>query len=271
MLRFGSGSYNVRESEIVRHERRDTSFRTIICTYRTIGQELLDKVFRHLELIEKDYFALQYDDLLSKNDCLCWLDPTQSIRKQLRCPPYVLYLRVKFYVSDPCKLHEEYTRYHFYLQLRKNIAQGKLFCTESSSALLGSYAVHCIYILAEYGDYVDEEHGESYLDGFQFAPNQTTSLVRKIADLHKLHRGQTPADAEYNFLDHAKRLDTYGVNLCQAQDSNFCDVFLGAACYGLAVFQKTQRTHAYCWSKILEISFKRKQFFLKLIATSTSE
>lgn len=40
----------------------------------------------------------------------CWLDCSKSIRKQMQCPPYVLYFKVKFYVSDPSKLHEEYTR-----------------------------------------------------------------------------------------------------------------------------------------------------------------
>lgn len=58
----------------------------------------------------------------------------------------LFYFRVKFYVSDPSKLQEEYTRYYLYLQLRKDILNGKLIVSPSTACLLASYTVQCNYI-----------------------------------------------------------------------------------------------------------------------------
>lgn len=33
----------------------------------------------------------------------------------------------------------------------------------------------------------------------------------------KINRGQSPADAEFNFLDHGKKLDMYGIDLHKAK------------------------------------------------------
>uniref|UniRef100_A0A914W524 Moesin/ezrin/radixin homolog 1 n=1 Tax=Plectus sambesii TaxID=2011161 RepID=A0A914W524_9BILA len=274
MMRFGSGSYNVRDSETVKDGGRQLQ-RTLICSVHFLdtshqdfeldrnarGQDLLDRVFEHLELIEKDFFGLQFIDVPQEEteNNMRWLDPTKSIRKQMQCPPYLLYFRVKFYVSDPSKLIEEYTRYHFYMEIRKDILDGRLVCPESSAALLGSYAAQ-----SEFGDYCPQEHGETYLDGYQFIPNQTTSLLKKIQELHKLHRGQSPAEAEFNFLDHAKRLEMYGVDLYGAKDPQGTSLHLGVTSYGLAVFQNFVKINSFSWSRIMKLSFKRKQFFVQI-------
>ncbi|KRZ80363.1 Tyrosine-protein phosphatase 1 [Trichinella papuae] len=287
MLRFGSGIYNLRETEMIGDAGR-SAHRTLHCTVHfldgsqhdfelekhALGQDLLNLSFEYLELLEKDYFGLQFTDLMPGPDSMVnislfsvffkiyfqrWLEPTKSIRKQMQCPPYILHFRVKFYVSDPSKLLEEYTRYHFYLQLRKDILDGHLVCPEPSLALLASYAVQ-----SEFGDHSSEEHGDNYLSSFRFISKQSATFLQKVADLHKQHRGQTPADAEFNFLDHAKRLDTYGVELFHAKDGNLAEVQLGVGAFGVGLFQQTVRANTYPWSKIVKISFKRKQFFLQL-------
>ncbi|ESO98502.1 hypothetical protein LOTGIDRAFT_142880, partial [Lottia gigantea] len=219
------------------------------------AQQLLDKVFEHLELVEKDYFGLQYVDIPQR-----WLDPLKTIKKQCRIgPPFVFYFRVKFYVSDPSKLSEEYTRYHFFLQVKKDILTGKLVCVPSQAALLSSYAVQ-----SELGDYNPDEHKEGYLMGYVFVPNQTEDFERQVAEKHKQHRGQTPADAEYNFLDKAKRLEMYGVDLHNARDQSNIEIQLGVTSAGLVVFQNNVKMNTFSWAKIVKISFKRKQFFIQL-------
>ena len=275
MLRFGSGTYDVRESESIRggsgggeREMRatvqllDGSQEEFQLERNARGQELLDRVAAHLDLVEKDYFGLQFltapPDL---PDNRRWLEPSKSIRKQMEYPPFLLRFQVKFYVNDPSKLQEEYTRYHFYLQLRRDLWEGRLCCSESSAALLGSYAAQ-----SELGDWSLDEHPDGYLDSFQFVPDQTLALKRKMCELHKLHQGQTPADAEFNFLDHAKRMEMYGVDAYEARDSSGVAILLGVTSAGLSVFQNRQRVNTFSWAKILKLSFKRKQFFCQLKA-----
>ncbi|KYN16803.1 Tyrosine-protein phosphatase non-receptor type 4 [Trachymyrmex cornetzi] len=233
-LSGSSGSYHVRGAELARNRRLkslsatvtflDDTQHTFQLDKRAKGQVLLDLVFQHLELIEKDYFGLQY----AENGR--WLDPSKPVKKQIRSGHF--FFRVKFYVSDPSKLQEEYTRYQFYLQIRRDILQGKLQLPPSTACLIASYTVQ-----SELGDYHPEEHGPGYLSQLQLIPGQTEEMEKKISELHKLHKGQLPADAEFNFLDHAKRLDMYGVELHKARDSTNKEIQLGVTSIGLVVFQ----------------------------------
>ncbi|CDQ98091.1 unnamed protein product [Oncorhynchus mykiss] len=110
------------------------------------GHVLLDVVFKHLELTERDYFGLHLADDSSDSPVGAkrWLDPNKPIRKQLkRGSPYNLSFRVKFFVTDPNKLQEEYTRYQYFLQLKQDILTGRLPCPHNTAALLASYSVQC--------------------------------------------------------------------------------------------------------------------------------
>uniref|UniRef100_A0A0C9QHK5 protein-tyrosine-phosphatase n=1 Tax=Fopius arisanus TaxID=64838 RepID=A0A0C9QHK5_9HYME len=268
-LSGSSGSYHVRGAELARDRRLKSLSATVVflddtqhtfqLDKRAKGQALLDLVFHHLELIEKDYFGLQYTENPSNSsnspDVMRWLDPSKPVKKQIRSGQF--FFRVKFYVSDPSKLQEEYTRYQFYLQIRRDILQGKLQLPVSTACLIASYTVQ-----SELGDYHPEEHGPGYLSRLQLIPGQTEEMERKICELHKLHKGQLPADAEFNFLDHAKRLDMYGVEL--HKDSTNKEIQLGVTSIGLVVFQNNTRINIFSWSKIVKISFKRKQFFIQL-------
>ncbi|XP_046327998.1 tyrosine-protein phosphatase non-receptor type 4-like isoform X5 [Haliotis rufescens] len=274
MRLVSSGSYNVRASEMAHLQDRtpktvtcvvhflDDSCETFEIDKRAKAQNLLDKVFEHLELVEKDYFGLQYLDLPPGDDALRWLDPLKTIKKQCRVgPPFEFFFRVKFYVSDPSKLAEEYTRYHFFLQVKRDILSEKLVCPPSQAALLASYSVQ-----SELGDYNPDEHKDGYLADFLFIPSQTDDFEKMVSEKHKQHRGQTPADAEYNFLDKAKRLDMYGIDLHNARvrDQSNIEIQLGVTSAGLVVFQNNVKINTFSWAKIVKISFKRKQFFIQL-------
>ncbi|KAK9883579.1 hypothetical protein WA026_001755 [Henosepilachna vigintioctopunctata] len=228
---------------------------------RSKGSTLLDLVYQHLELVEKDYFGLQYPDAKagSKTECMVWLDPSKALKKQLASLQTDLYFKVKFYVSDPSKLQQEYTRYQFYLQIKKDILEEKLILPPSTAILLASYMLQ-----SEIGDYCPEEHDENYLSAFQLIPGQTLELEKKITELHKLHKGKLPADAEFHFLDHAKRIDMYGVDLHNALDNINKSIQLGVTHIGLVVFRNNIKLNTFSWSKIMKISFKRTQFFIQL-------
>ncbi|XP_064456583.1 tyrosine-protein phosphatase non-receptor type 4-like isoform X2 [Ornithodoros turicata] len=261
--------FHVRPSELSQSGKKalhclvfflDDSQHTFDIEKRSKGQVLLDLVFRHCELVDKDFFGLQFSEKASSVDGMRWLDPVKCIKKQIKVgPPYLLYFRVKFYVSDPSKLQEEWTRYYFFLQLKKDILEGRLVVPPATAALLASYAVQ-----SELGDYNPEDHKHGYLADVRLVPHQTEELEEKIAELHMLHKGQTSADAEYNFLEQAKRLDMYGVDLHRARDSAQSEIQLGVTSYGLVVFQNSIRINTFSWAKIVKISFKRKQFFIQL-------
>ena len=56
-------------------------------------------------------------------------------------PVATLYFRVKFYVTDPSRLKEEFTRYQVYMQVKKDISEGRLGAPMSTICLLTSYVV----------------------------------------------------------------------------------------------------------------------------------
>ncbi|XP_069929686.1 band 4.1-like protein 2 isoform X17 [Oryctolagus cuniculus] len=223
---------------------------------RAKGQVLFDKVCEHLNLLEKDYFGLLFQENPEQKN---WLDPAKEIKRQLRNLPWLFTFNVKFYPPDPSQLTEDITRYFLCLQLRQDIASGRLPCSFVTHALLGSYTLQ-----AELGDHDPEEHGNIDLSEFQFAPTQTKELEEKVAELHKTHRGLSPAQADSQFLENAKRLSMYGVDLHHAKDSEGVDIKLGVCANGLLIYKDRLRINRFAWPKILKISYKRSNFYIKV-------
>ncbi|XP_078508212.1 band 4.1-like protein 1 isoform X2 [Lissotriton helveticus] len=220
------------------------------------GQALFDTVCEHMNLLEKDYFGLTFCDSDSQKN---WLDPSKEIKKQIRSAPWIFGFTVKFYPPDPSQLTEDITRYYLCLQLRSDIISGRLPCSFVTHALLGSYAVQ-----AELGDYDPEEHASNYISELRFAPNQTKELEDRIMELHRTYRGMTPGEAEIHFLENAKKLSMYGVDLHHAKDSEGIDIMLGVCANGLLIYRDRLRINRFAWPKILKISYKRSNFYIKI-------
>ncbi|XP_030231313.1 band 4.1-like protein 1 isoform X10 [Gadus morhua] len=232
---------SVYEGEIEKHSR---------------AQGLMDMVCEHLNLLEKDYFGLSYLDADTQKN---WLDPSKEIKKQMRNTLWHFAFSVKFYPPDPSQLTEDITRYYLCLQLRDDMLSGRLPCSFVTHALLGSYAVQ-----AELGDYDLDEHGSDYVSDFHFAPNQTRELEERVMELHRNYKGMTPAEAEINFLENAKKLSMYGVDLHHAKDSEGIDIMLGVCANGLLIYRDRLRINRFAWPKILKISYKRSNFYIKI-------
>ncbi|XP_066989522.1 band 4.1-like protein 3 isoform X20 [Macrobrachium rosenbergii] len=220
------------------------------------GEDLLSGVAEQINLLEKDYFGLSFID---HNNAKTWLAPEKRISKQVK-GPWEFNFEVKFYPPDPAQLAEDITRYQLCLQVRQDILTGKLPCSFVTHALLGSYMVQ-----AEVGDYDAKEHSSTnYLSEFTFAPNQNAELEEKVVDLHKTHKGQTPAEAELHYLENAKKLAMYGVDMHPAKDSEGVDILLGVCASGLLVYRDKLRINRFAWPKILKISYKRSNFYIKI-------
>ncbi|KAM9354324.1 band 4.1-like protein 2 isoform 2-T2 [Pholidichthys leucotaenia] len=242
----------------------DGTYFTCEVEKRAKGQYLFFKVCEHLNLLEKDYFGLTYKD---NHDEKCWLDPTKEIKRQIRSNNWQFAFNVKFYPPDPSLLTEDLTRYLLCLQLREDVATGRLPCSFVTHALLGSYTLQ-----AEMGDHEpDQPHPLDFISQLTFAPNQNKEMEEKILELHKSHRGMTPAQADTQFLENAKKLSMYGVDLHLAKDSEGVDIMLGVCANGLLVYKDRLRINRFAWPKILKISYKRNNFYIKIRPGETEQ
>ncbi|XP_077408374.1 band 4.1-like protein 2 isoform X7 [Vanacampus margaritifer] len=231
---------------------------------RAKGLFLFFKVCEHLNLLEKDYFGLTYTD---HHEQKCWLDPTKEIKRQIRSNNWQFAFNVKFYPPDPSLLTEDITRYLLCLQLREDVASGRLPCSFVTHALLGSYTLQ-----AEIGDYEpDQSRPLDYISQLTFAPNQSKEMEEKILELHKSHKGMTPAQADTQFLENAKKLSMYGVDMHHAKDSEGVDIMLGVCGNGLLVYKDRLRINRFAWPKILKISYKRNNFYIKIRPGETEQ
>ncbi|XP_076021413.1 band 4.1-like protein 2 isoform X2 [Genypterus blacodes] len=231
---------------------------------RSKGQLLFVKVCELLNLMEQDYFGLTYTN---NHDQKCWLDHTKEIKRQIRSNNWQFAFSVKFYPPDPSILTEDITRYLLCLQLREDVASGRLPCSFVTHTLLGSYTLQ-----AEFGDYeADQPKPLDYISQLTFAPNQNKEMEEKVLELHKSHRGMTPAQADVQFLESAKKLSMYGVDLHHAKDSEGVDIMLGVCANGLLVYKDKLRINRFAWPKILKISYKRNNFYIKIRPGETEQ
>uniref|UniRef100_A0A671N8E1 Protein 4.1 n=1 Tax=Sinocyclocheilus anshuiensis TaxID=1608454 RepID=A0A671N8E1_9TELE len=221
------------------------------------GQDLFAKVCDHLNLLEKDYYGLA---IWETPTIKTWLDFTKEIRRQVLGEyNYDFTFNVKFYPPDPAQLSEDITRYYLCLQLRKDIKNGCLPCSFVTLALLGSYALQ-----SELGEYDPEVHGTDYAKELQLIPGQTKELEEKVMELHRTYRSMSPAQADMMFLENAKKLAMYGVDLHQAKDLDGVDIMLGVCSSGLMVYKDKLRINRFPWPKVLKVSYKRSSFFIKI-------
>lgn len=239
----------------------------------TLGHSVFDQVCAKLNLVEKDYFGLRYVDADKQRH---WLDPLKSVYKQLKddmdvndsygVNPTVLCFRVKFYPADPMKLHEEITRYHLFLQLRRDLHHGRLLCSPADANLLAAYIVQ-----SEVGDYDPQDHPQGYVTEFKMLPKQNSRQEEQIMEIHKTLSGQVPAEAESNFLKKASTLDTYGVDPHQVKDQKGTSLYLGVTHQGIMTFHGSRRTQLYKWPQIKRIVFEGKMFIVHVTTTEDED
>uniref|UniRef100_A0A1A7ZNE5 FERM, RhoGEF and pleckstrin domain protein 2 n=1 Tax=Nothobranchius furzeri TaxID=105023 RepID=A0A1A7ZNE5_NOTFU len=252
---MGSGSKGHGRGPHIRVQGLDDSQEFFDIDSKALGQTLLSKVFHRGNLIESDYFGLEFQNVQMN---WVWVDPTKPIAKQVRRPANTLFrLSVKFFPPDPGQLQEEFTRYLFSLQMKRDLMEGRLVCTENTGALLASHLVQ-----SEIGDY-DDVADREFLRSNKLLPYQD-KVQERIMELHRRHLGQTPAESDFQILEIARKLEMYGVRFHTAADREGTKINLAVAHMGLQVFQGNTKINTFNWSKIRKLSFKRKRFLIKL-------
>ncbi|XP_036903466.1 tyrosine-protein phosphatase non-receptor type 3 isoform X7 [Sturnira hondurensis] len=267
-LRALGGRINIRTSELPREKTRsevvcsirflDGSVQTFKVNKQDTGQVLLDMALGRLCVTEKEYFGLQHgDDAVDSPQR--WLESSKPIRKQLKGGlPCTLHFRVRFFIPDPNTLQQEQTRHLYFLQLKMDICEGRLTCPLNSAVVLASYAAQ-----SHFGDHDPCVHQPGYLCDSQFIPDQNEDFLTKVESLHEQHSGLKQSEAESCFINIARTLDFYGVELHSGRDLHNLDLMIGIASGGIAVYRKYICTSFYPWVNILKISFKRKKFFIQ--------
>uniref|UniRef100_A0A803Y9C7 FERM, ARHGEF and pleckstrin domain-containing protein 2 n=1 Tax=Meleagris gallopavo TaxID=9103 RepID=A0A803Y9C7_MELGA len=221
-------------------------------TSKYYGQALLTEVYKHLNLIESDYFGIEFQNIQSY-----WV---RIISQQIHYNKKVttmLRLAVKFFPPDPGQLQEEYTRYLFALQIKRDLAEERLTCSDNTAALLISHLLQ-----SEIGDF-DESEDREHLKGNRYLPNQER-IQGKILEFHRKHVGQTPAESDFQVLEIARKLEMYGIRFHLASDREGTKINLAVSHMGVLVFQGNTKINTFNWSKVRKLSFKRKRFLIKL-------
>ncbi|XP_074818855.1 LOW QUALITY PROTEIN: FERM domain-containing protein 7 [Natator depressus] len=235
----------------------DDSQKIFVVDQKSSGKGLFNLSCSHLHLAEKEYFGLEFQSQAGNN---VWLELLKPITKQMKNPKEVLFkFMVKFFPVDPGHLREELTRYLFSLQIKRDLAGGRLPCSENSAALLVSHLLQ-----SELGDF-HEETDKKHLESHQYLPNQEY-LDDKIMHYHQKHVGKTPAESDVHLLDIARKLDMYGIRPHPASDGEGTQINLAVTHMGVLVLRGNTKINTFNWAKIRKLSFKRKHFLIKLHA-----
>ncbi|XP_018416168.1 PREDICTED: tyrosine-protein phosphatase non-receptor type 3 [Nanorana parkeri] len=264
---LGGRINNIRVTELPKEKNRseivcnvcflDGSHQCFRVNKQETGQALLDMVFNHLSVKEKEYFGLQNNE--DSLDSHRWLEPNKPLRKQLKGGfPCCLLFRVRFFIPDPNTLQQDQTRHLYFLQLKSDILDGRLPCPLNSAVVLASYAVQ-----SEFGDYNPSVHLPGHLSNKSFIPGQDNDFISKVESLHNQHSGLGQTEAESCYINIARTLEFYGVEMHSGRDLHNLDLFIGVASGGIAIYRKQICTSFYPWVNILKISFKRKKFFIQ--------
>uniref|UniRef100_A0A8C9NYH0 FERM domain containing 7 n=1 Tax=Serinus canaria TaxID=9135 RepID=A0A8C9NYH0_SERCA len=223
----------------------DDSQKIFVVDQKSCGKGLFNLTCSHLNLVEKEYFGLEFHSQAGNQ---VWLEPLKPITKQVKNPKEVLFkFMVKFFPVDPGQLREELTRYLFTLQIKKDLAQGRLPCSDKSAALLVSHLLQ-----SELGDF-HEETDQQHLATHRYLPNQEAG-------------SGTPAESDAQLLDVARKLEMYGIRPHPASDGEGTQINLAVTHMGVLGLRGNTKINTFNWSKIRKLSFKRKHFLIKLHA-----
>uniref|UniRef100_A0A8C8VF45 Protein tyrosine phosphatase non-receptor type 3 n=1 Tax=Pelusios castaneus TaxID=367368 RepID=A0A8C8VF45_9SAUR len=207
---LGGRINNIRAAELPKEKSRseiicnvhflDGSVQSFKVNKQDTGQVLLDMAYNHLGVTEKEYFNLQQSE--ESIESPRWLESSKPIRKQLKG-------------GFPCTMY---------------------FRTE---AVCEIFLCVCFFLTAQFGDHNSSVHHSGYLSNYRFIPDQNKDFLTKVESLHEQHSGLKQSEAESCYINIARTLEFYGVELHSGRDLHNLDLMIGIASGGIAVYRKS--------------------------------
>ncbi|XP_030898356.1 merlin isoform X6 [Pezoporus wallicus] len=238
------------------------------CEVKWKGKDLFDLVCRTLGLRETWFFGLQY----TIKDTVAWLKMDKKVLDH-DVPteePVTFHFLAKFYPENAEEeLVQEITQHLFFLQVKKQILDEKIYCPPEASVLLASYAVQ-----AKYGDYDPNVHKRGFLAQEELLPKRVINLYQmtpemweeRITAWYAEHRGRARDEAEMEYLKIAQDLEMYGVNYFAIRNKKGTELLLGVDALGLHIYDPDNRLTpkiSFPWNEIRNISYSDKEFTIK--------
>ncbi|XP_062863723.1 tyrosine-protein phosphatase non-receptor type 21 isoform X2 [Trichomycterus rosablanca] len=229
------------------------------------GQECLEAVAQRLELREITYFSLWY---FNKQNQQRWIDLEKPLKKQLDKYGHepTVYFGVVFYVPTISQLQQEITRYQYYLQLKKDILEGRIPCSIEQAIRLAGLAVQ-----ADFGDF-NRYDSQDFLQKYVLFPidwiqdeRVVEEATQKVAMLYQSYRGMPIPEAEMLYMQEVEKMDGYGQESFQAKDNQGTDILIGSCLDGIFVKHKNGRPPLlFRWNDINNMTHNRSFFALEL-------
>ncbi|ELT96725.1 hypothetical protein CAPTEDRAFT_109208 [Capitella teleta] len=238
--------------------------RLIECTLTadSTGYDCLENLAQRVELNEIDFFGLRY---VNKKLRMRWLDLEKPIKKQMDKHSHspLLYFGVIFYIHEVEHLKDPMTRYQYFLQLKSDVIEGKLPCTQQQAVLLAAYSIQ-----AEFGDHDKKQHTPDFFKDYVILPRAMTSdesslgdLTQEVVAIHQTLHGISPAAAELRYLNETRQLESYGTEFYPTKDDKSRDYLLGVSYMGISVKDLNGRPSIYFrWSDIANLTQNKRTF-----------
>nr|XP_021531931.1 FERM and PDZ domain-containing protein 2 isoform X5 [Aotus nancymaae] len=213
----------------------------------------------------KEFFFLDNETRLCKIAPEGWREQPQKTSTNT----FILFLRIKFFVSHYGLLQHSLTRHQFYLQLRKDILEERLYCSEEMLLQLGVLALQ-----AEFGNYPKEQveskpyfHVEDYIPATLIERMTALRVQVEVSEMHWLSSALWGEDAELEFLRVTQQLPEYGVLVHQVFSEKKRpeeEMALGICAKGVTVYEVKNNsriaTLRFQWRETGKISTYQKKF-----------
>ncbi|KAJ8014058.1 hypothetical protein DPEC_G00036310 [Dallia pectoralis] len=244
------------------------------CDIKSRGRDVFDMLVAHANLVEHFYFGLAFLD----DDEYFFLDHETKISKvapetwkKVVSSPFLTFLRVKFFVDDISFILHRLTHHQYYLQLRKDIIEDRLYCNEETGMFLAALSLQ-----AELGDYMPQLYGRIYYQPEQYVSKRMLekmalpTLKEELTRLHASNAQMLPEEAESEYLKIAQQLPEYGMmfhRVGREKKPVVRELVLGVCSTGIMVYELKNNlrtvTRRFLWRETDTISANRRKLTIE--------